>query len=290
MILKTIKKTTLFLIFLIFFSCRNGESNLGSSAGGAVSEDMNKESQVENNDPPDDYAEGIFPNQDEEVFPYEFELKTYYIELSGAYHDTDELPKIKQKEEWLGFYKNYAGELELKAVKMTFKRVFDDMVDSDKKRPTGIEPIPSDAINCEFVLNPIGGMKPKKLVSLVPDTENFLPGEQKTIKTNDVVYRIYATGDKVMENDQEGIRNYQLFVESKDKNGMKKTQLLMQVPTFGKDGLPSIRIVLASYLDDDSIPDFILENENDTYIYLSKFASESEIVKVVGSDVLPSGC
>ncbi len=290
MILKTIKKTTLFLIFLIFFSCRNGESNLGSSAGGAVSEDMNKESQVENNDPPDDYAEGVFPNPDEEIFPTEFELKTYYIVPSGAYHDTDELPKIKQKEEWLGFYKNDAGELELKAVKMIFKRVFDEMMDSDKKRPTGIEPIPSDAVNCEFVLNPIGGMKPKKLVSLVNEADSFLPGEQKIIKSNDVVYRIYATGVKVIENDQEGIRNYQLFVESKDKNGMKKTQLLMQVPTFGKDGLPSIRIVLASYLDDDSIPDFILENENDTYIYLSKFASESEIVKVVGSDVLPSGC
>ena len=290
MILKTIKKTTLFLIFLIFFSCRNGESNLGSSAGGAVSEDMNKESQVENNDPPDDYAEGVFPNLDEEIFPTEFELKTYYIVPSGAYHVTDELPKIKQKEEWLGFYKNDAGELELKAVKMIFKRVFDEMMDSDKKRPTGIEPIPSDADNCEFVLNPIGGMKPKKLVSLVNEADSFLPGEQKIIKSNDVVYRIYATGVKVIENDQEGIRNYQLFVESKDKNGMKKTQLLMQVPTFGKDGLPSIRIVLASYLDDDSIPDFILENENDTYIYLSKFASESEIVKVVGSDVLPSGC
>ena len=290
MILKTIKKTTLFLIFLIFFSCRNGESNLGSSAGGAVSEDMNKESQVENNDPPDDYAEGVFPNPDEEIFPTEFELKTYYIVPSGAYHDTDELPKIKQKEEWLGFYKNDAGELELKAVKMIFKRVFDEMMDSDKKRPTGIEPIPSDADNCEFVLNPIGGMKPKKLVSLVNEADSFLPGEQKIIKSNDVVYRIYATGVKVIENDQEGIRNYQLFVESKDKNGMKKTQLLMQVPTFGKDGLPSIRIVLASYVDDDSIPDFSLENENDTYIYLSKFASESEIVKIVGSDVLPSGC
>ena len=240
------KKSIVFLSLLALFSCRNGESNLGSSAGGAVNEDMNKESQAKNNDPPDDYAEGVFPNPDEEFFPVEFELKTYYIEPFGAYHDTDELPKIKQKEEWLGFYKNDAGEMELKAVKMTFKRVFDDMVDSDKKRPTGIEPIPSDAINCEFVLNPIGGMKPKKLVSLLPDAESFLPGEQKTIKSNDVVYRIYATGYKVMENDQEGIRNYQLFVESKDKNGEKKTQLLMQSPTFGEYGPPSIRIVLAS--------------------------------------------
>jgi len=290
MILKTIKKTTLFLIFLIFFSCRNEESNHESSSGKEINKETKKESQTENNDPPDDYAEGVFPNTDDEFFPKEFEMKTYYIEPSGAYHDTEELPKIKQKEEWIGVYKNEEGELELKTVKMTFKRVFDEMMDSDKKRPTGIEPIPSDDVNCEFVLNPIGGMKPKKLVSLVPDTESFLPGEQKTIKSNDVVYRIYATGDKVIENDQEGIRNYQLFVESKDKNGAKKTQLLMQVPTFGKDGLPSIRIVIASYLDDDSIPDFILENENDTYIYLSKFASESEIVRVVGSDVLPSGC
>lgn len=284
------KKSIVLLSLLVLFSCRNGESNLGSSAGGAVNEDMNKESQVENNDPPDDYAEGVFPNPDEEIFPIEFELKTYYIEPSGAYHDTDELPKIKQKEEWLGFYKNDDGEMELKAVKMTFKRVFDDMVDSDKKRPTGIEPIPSDAINCEFVLNPIGGMKSKKLVSLVPNAESFLPGEQKTIKSNDIVYRIYATGEKVMENDQEGIRNYQLFVESKDKSGEKKTQLLMQVPTFGEYGPPTIRIVLASYLDDDAIPDFILSNESGTYVYLSKFASESEIVRVVGSDVLPSGC
>jgi hypothetical protein len=284
------KKSIVLLSLLSLFSCRNGESNLGSSAGGAVNEDMNKESQTENNDPPDDYAEGIFPNPDEEFFPLEFELKTYYIEPTGGYHDTDELPKIKQKNEWLGFYKNDAGEIELKAVKMTFKRVFDDMVDSDKKRPTGIEPVPSDPINCEFVLNPIGGMKPKKLVSLVPDAESFLPGEQKTIKSNDVVYRIYATGEKVMENDQEGIRNYMLFVESKDKNGVKKTQLLMHVPTFGEYGPPSIRIALASYLDDDSIPDFILSNESGTYVYLSKFASESEIVRVVGSDVLPSGC
>jgi hypothetical protein len=284
------KKSVILVLLLVLFSCRNGESNLGSSAGGAVNEDMNKESQTENNDPPDDYAEGVFPNPDEEFFPVEFELKTYYIEPTGGYHDTDELPKIKQKDEWLGFYKNDAGEMEFKPVKMTFKRIFDDLVDSDKKRPTGIEPVPSDAVNCEFVLNPIGGMKPKKLVSLVPDAESFLPGEQKTIKSNDVVYRIYATGEKVMENDQEGIRNYMLFVESKDKNGGKKTQLLMQVPTFGEYGPPSIRIVLASYLDDDSIPDFILSNESGTYVYLSKFASESEIVRVVGSDVLPSGC
>lgn len=284
------KKPFLFLVLIFLFSCGNNESK-NSSEGGAVAVEKTKKVESENSsDPPDDYAEGVFPNLDEEVFPVEFELKTYYIEPSSAYHDTDELPKIKQKEEWLGFYKNDDGEMELKTVKMTFKRVFDDMVDSDKKRPTGIEPIPSDAVNCEFVLNPIGGMKPKKLVSLLPNTESFLPFGQKTIKSNEVVYRIYATGDKVMENDQEGIRNYQLFVESKDKNGVKKTQLLMQVPTFGKDGPPSIRIVIASYLDDDSIPDFILTNESRTYVYLSKFASESEIVRVVGSDVLPSGC
>lgn len=284
------KKPFLFLVLIFLFSCGNNESK-NSSEDGAVAVEKTKKVESENSsDPPDDYAEGVFPNLDEEVFPVGFELKTYYIEPSSAYHDTDELPKIKQKEEWLGFYKNDAGEMELKTVKMTFKRVFDDMVDSDKKRPTGIEPIPSDAVNCEFVLNPIGGMKPKKLVSLLPNTESFLPFGQKTIKSNEVVYRIYATGDKVMENDQEGIRNYQLFVESKDKNGVKKTQLLMQVPTFGKDGPPSIRIVIASYLDDDSIPDFILTNESRTYVYLSKFASESEIVRVVGSDVLPSGC
>lgn len=284
------KKPFLFLVLIFLFSCGNNDSK-NSSEGGAVAVEKTKKVESENSsDPPDDYAEGVFPNLDEEVFPVEFELKTYYIEPSSAYHDTDELPKIKQKEEWLGFYKNDDGEMELKTVKMTFKRVFDDMVDSDKKRPTGIEPIPSDAVNCEFVLNPIGGMKPKKLVSLLPNTESFLPFGQKTIKSNEVVYRIYATGDKVMENDQEGIRNYQLFVESKDKNGVKKTQLLMQVPTFGKDGPPSIRIVIASYLDDDSIPDFILTNESRTYVYLSKFASESEIVRVVGSDVLPSGC
>lgn len=284
------KKPFLFLVLIFLFSCGNNESK-NSSEGGAVAVEKTKKVESENSsDPPDDYAEGVFPNLDEEVFPVEFELKTYYIEPSSAYHDTDELPKIKQKEEWLGFYKNDDGEMELKTVKMSFKRVFDDMVDSDKKRPTGIEPIPSDAVNCEFVLNPIGGMKPKKLVSLLPNTESFLPFGQKTIKSNEVVYRIYATGDKVMENDQEGIRNYQLFVESKDKNGVKKTQLLMQVPTFGKDGPPSIRIVIASYLDDDSIPDFILTNESRTYVYLSKFASESEIVRVVGSDVLPSGC
>jgi hypothetical protein len=139
-------------------------------------------------------------------------------------------------------------------------------------------------------LNPIGGMKPKKLVSLIPEVERFIPGEQKIIKSNDVIYRIYATGDKVIENDQEGIRNYQLFVESKDKNGEKKTQLLMHVPTFGNYGPPSIRIVLSSYLDDDAIPDFILSNESATYVYLSKFAADNEIVKVVGSTILPSGC
>jgi hypothetical protein len=284
------KKPFLFLVLIFLFSCGNNESK-NSSEGEAAAVEKTKKVESENtSDPLDDYAEGVFPNPDEEAFPMEFELKTYYIEPTGGYHDTDELPKIKQKNEWLGFYKNDAGEMELKAVKMTFKRVFDDLVDSDKKRPTGIEPVPSDAVNCEFVLNPIGGMKPKKLVSLVPDAESFLPGEQKTIKSNDVVYRIYATGEKVMENDQEGIRNYMLFVESKDKNGAKKTQLLMQVPTFGKYGPPSIRIVLASYLDDDSIPDFILSNNSGTYVYLSKFASESEIVRVVGSDVLPSGC
>jgi len=284
------KNSIVLLSLLALFSCRNGESNLGSSAGGAVNENMIKESQAENNDPPDDYAEGIFPNPDDEIFPTEFEIKTYYIHAAGSYHDTDELPKIKQKEEWLGCYKNDAGEMELKAVKMTFKRVFDEMMDSDKKRPTGIEPIPSDPVNCEFVLNPIGGMKPKKLVSLVPEASQFFPGEQKTIKSNDVVYRIYATGKKVVEEDLEGIRKYQLFVESMDKNGVKKTQLLMQVPTFGEYGPPTIRIVLASYLDDDTIPDFILSNESETYVFLSKFASESEILRVVGADVLYGGC
>jgi len=288
--LKTIKKLSFVFLLLALFSCGNEDKKAKPANNGAVKSENKKKTQTENNDPPDDYAEGIFPNSDEEVFPTEFELKTYLIEIAGAYHDTDELPKIKQKDEWLGCYKNDAGEMELKTVKMTFKRVFDEMMDSDKKRPTGIEPIPSDAVNCEFVLNPIGGMKPKKLVSLIPEVERFIPGEQKIIKSNDVVYRIYATGDKVIENDQEGIRNYQLFVESKDKNGEKKTQLLMQVPTFGNYGPPSIRIVLSSYLDDDSIPDFILSNESATYVYLSKFAADNEIVKVVGSTILPSGC
>jgi len=284
------KRTFLFLVLILLFSCGNNESKNSSKGEEAAVEKTKKVESENTSDPPDDYAEGVFPNPDEEVFPMEFELKTYYIEPTGGYHDTNELPKIKQKNEWLGFYKNDAGEMELKAVKMTFKRVFDSMMDSDKKRPTGIEPIPSDADNCEFVLNPIGGMKPKKLVFLIPEVERFIPGEQKIIKSNDVIYRIYATGDKVIENDQEGVRKYQLFVESKDKNGEKKTQLLMQVPTFGNYGPPSIRIVLSSYLDDDSIPDFILSNESATYVYLSKFAAENEIVKVVGSTILPSGC
>ncbi|MBU3660865.1 MAG: hypothetical protein FGM14_13395 [Flavobacteriales bacterium] len=284
------KKTLFFMLLLVLFSCGQGESNLGPAAGGAVNEQSNLAQETENNDPPDDEAEGIFPNQDEVVFPAEFEIKTYYISIAGSYHNTDELTKIKQKKEWIGCYKNDVGEMELKAVKMTFKRVFDEMMDSDKKRPTGIEPVPSDAVDCAFVMNPIGGMKPKKIVSLLPEDSEFLPGEQKIIKSNDVVYRIYATGERIMENDQEGIRNYKLFITSKDKNGLEKTQLLMQVPTFGEYDLPSIRIALASYLDDDAIPDFILSNESQTLIYLSKFASENEIVHIVGSDVLYSGC
>ncbi len=283
------KKPFLFLVFILLFSCENNESKNSSGGEVAAVEKTIKVKSENTSDPPDDNAEGVFPSSDEEVFPLEFDVKTYFIE-PGTYHATDELPKIKKKENWVAFYKNEAGEMELKAVKISFKRVFDELMDTDKRNPTGIEPIISNAENCEFVLNPIGGMKPKKLVPLIPNQKDFQPGDLVTIKSDNTVYKVYATGQKVMENDQEGIREFKLFVTEISKNGEKKNQLLMQVPTFGKHTPPFIRLVLAAYLDDDTIPDFILSDENTTYIYLSKYADSTEIVKIVGSTILPSGC
>lgn len=283
------KYSIIYLALLFLFSCRNGDNNIGSIPSDSANLFVKSNDSIEDKDPPNDPEDGYYPNPDEVVFPLDFELKTYYIE-PGTYHDTDELSKIKRKGQWLGCFKNASGEIELKSVQVNFKRVFDEMMDVDKRKPSGIEPIISEAVNCEFVINSIGGMKPKMIVSLIPDYNEFQLGDLATIKSENATYKVYTTGQKVIENEQEGIREFKLFLTEISKNGEKKNQLLIQVPTFGEYGPPVIRVVLAAYLDEDSIPDFIISNENSTYVYLSSFASESQIVKVVGSDVLPSGC
>jgi hypothetical protein len=64
----------------------------------------------------------------------------------------------------------------------------------------------------------------------------------------------------------------------------------MRVHTIRDYGPSSIRIVLAVYLNEDKISDFTINNENFTYVYLSKFTDSIIIVKIVGLEVLSSSC
>jgi len=283
------KRIFLVVSCLCFISCSEQEKQ--SIKSGIATSFEEKKEQVKKKNSPDVGINEVFsPNPDEESFPLEIDVKSYFIEIGSTYHDTDELPQIQRKEKWLGFYKNEDGSTELKETEVNFKRVFDGMFDKPKENVTGIKPVPSNANNCQFVVNPIGGMVAKKLISFIPDNTIFFPGDEVVFSAENIEYRLFATGEKITENDREGIRNFRLFIEVNEIDGGKITQLLMKVPTFGKDELQTISLVLSTFLDADDKPDFIIRNSGNSYIFLSTFAGENEIVKPIGNSVLYSGC
>ena len=264
----------------------NGTKEDNNSEATAV--ELNKEDVAE--DPQDDYSEGVF-NEDETTFPSDFEIESYLITpAAGGYHESDELKKLKAKSKWIGLYKNDKGELTLKASQVQFKKVYDPFSDNEKGPFTGIEPIVSPGENCEMAFNPIYGISPKNLDLFVPYNKEMGPDESIEFTHNGTKFWLSTSGTKVNENGQEGIRDFKLYLDWTNHAGRKMSQLLLQLPTYDEYEIQRITVQVCGLIDDDQIPDLIVRNNYQSYLYLSNTTVSNGLLKCVGTEVLFGGC
>jgi len=284
-------KNKIFLIALLsfLFSCNNDSKKSKEMGAEAVSAESKQiDTTTEKQDPSDDYAEGNFDS--EEVFPFDVKILSYLVITNLGGHDTDELSKLKKQKEWVGLFQLSDNEFELKPVKVNFNREYDPIMDEEKGPFTGITTEVSPSENCVIAFNPIFGAQPKKLSSFLTPNFEIQPNKKKSFNYNGTKYSLISTGTIVKEEYRDGIKDFKLLLSYTNKKGELKTDLLMSTPTFGKYSLPQIVVTFCGLIDADEIPDFIIRDNDQNFIFLSNDASLIGAPKCVGTEVIFGGC
>jgi hypothetical protein len=285
---KNLPFLVLILISAFIFSCNSNNSleDEGAEAFSTSKTDSSKnEEPTVNQDPPDDYAEGDF-EEDQPYYPSDFENKSILIVPNMEFHG-DGREEIEAKKEWMGLFKTKSG-FYLKNVKATIQTVYDPISDNEKGPFTGVKFVPSINNSCELLLNPIGGMKEQKLLSFQSKEKTMFAGDKINFKCNEINYQVYCTGIQKSKDESVEIKDYKLLISS-DKYAHAQ-QLLMQVPPTYEYGPNRISVYLIALIDNDNVPDVILKNGESFFLYLSTSANEGDIVAPVGREVLYGGC
>jgi hypothetical protein len=187
----------------------------------------------------------------------------------------------------MGLFKTKSG-FYLKSIKATVENVYDPILDDENGPFTGVKVVPSISNSCDLVLNPIGGMQEQKLLCFQSKEKTMFPGDKINFKSNETNYQVYCTGNSPKRDETAEIKDYKLMISS-DKYA-HGPQLLMQVPPSYEYGPNRISVYLIALIDGDKVPDLILKNGENYFLYLSTSAKEGEIVSPVGHEVLYGGC
>lgn len=276
----------LVLIVTILIGCQSNQPSKGSKIPASKNADSTivKSTEEEQNSAADNDEGNI--EGDQTVYPIDFENKSILIVPNAEFH-SDGRDQIETKKEWMGLFKTKSG-VYLKNVKATIKTVYDPISDDENGPYTGVKVVPSINNSCELLLNPIGGMKEQKLVCFQSKEKTMFAGDKINFKSNETNYQVYCTGIQKSKDETAEIKDYKLLISS-DKYA-HAPQLLMQVPPSNEYAPNRISVYLIALIDNDNVPDVILKNGENFFLYLSTSANEGEILSPVGREVLFGGC
>lgn len=211
--------------------------------------------------------------------------------LTVGYFHNDEVWSDADKETWFGLFKNeahfYIGETQL-----NLKKVHDDLVDEDGQK-TGWKVQTKNKDTSMVLIEKVDYLTERSVEHIVLSKEILYPGDTLKINHLTVDYKLFATGEKRASQDDSGwydVWNYKLYIAA-IINGQEQKSLLVAQPNFDDR---MIQLLFAGDIDGDGIVDLIIDtsrhyNSRSPTVYLSKPASDGEIVKPVGEHTIV-GC
>lgn len=224
----------------------------------------------------------------------EYELDTTFIPrykrqyeglllLARGYHG-DEIDSVLRNASWCELYPKEGGYF-LDSTEVSFKTIFDGIVDEDSSEMTGVGVTGKNENG--ILMAKLAGLEPGEVEHIELDTNFVMPGTNMFFDFNNVHYRFYATAYYRIPEGRDYIdyiANYKLYLE-KDSAGVKTKQLILARPFFGGTYLIGNFLFIGD-IDRDGKPDFVLETSNNYNIsaptlYLSGYADEGELVKPV---------
>lgn len=199
----------------------------------------------------------------------------------GMYHG-DEVTEDMKNASWYSILKGQ-DEYILEGNEVTFKPVYDAIVDDDTNMKTGIEV--SGKYEQEVLIANIGKLNKSTLIPVALDTNIIEPGKSYYFEYGGVYYRLYASAYRYKERNegQYSMRNYKVFLE-KQEDGKTTKQLIVARP-YVDDTYYLANIFFAGDIDADGKPDIVLNvpmyNGNNTILYLSGNAEQGKLLKAV---------
>jgi hypothetical protein len=221
------------------------------------------------------------------VFPQKADLPLFLLS-TGVYHNEEVAPDDVNKG-WFGLFLD-RGNYYLAPTSISINKAFDAVLDDDENNSSTWTGWSVSTVNIDTSLVLIGGFPKLKegkvqAVTLEEYTQAPAPNKNMTFVFDGTTYKFSAEGDVVPAeyNPQEYIvKNYKLYLQG-NKNGKEINQLLGSASFFEDN---TFEVLFIGDIDGDNIPDLLL---NTSYhynlyrptLYLSSFANENELVKVV---------
>ncbi|HTK18796.1 MAG TPA: hypothetical protein VL442_04765 [Mucilaginibacter sp.] len=219
-------------------------------------------------------------------FPNDTIYPARILTSGGVFHE-DEVDPKSSTYKWKGIFKSGSGYY-INDTELKLSRDHDAIMDDDGKK-TGWMITTSIKDTSILLISGLDYLQDRQVSQIKLSKDQLLPGEKEQFTYKDVIYTLYATGDKKLEkpgNKDFIVSNYRLFLKAAG-NGQSYNQLLVSVSNF--DGTIT-SILFAGDIDCDNIPDFIIDTTNNydaeaPTLYLSKPASNGKLLKVMGKHI-----
>lgn len=194
------------------------------------------------------------------------------------------------KYHWKGLFKSAAGYY-IAGTKLLIKKAYDEMVDNEGQA-TGVEVNRSVKDSAILLFSGIENIADHQVKQIKIIKSELLPNERFFFTYNDIVYTLYATGERKYDLSAKDyvVTNYSLHIKAVIA-GNSFDQMLVSTPSF-EDALTQILFV--GDIDGDNVPDLILDTTNNYNVeqptlYLSRPATSGNLLKVMGLQVI-TGC
>ncbi|MDT3403908.1 hypothetical protein [Mucilaginibacter terrae] len=209
---------------------------------------------------------------------------TYAAQIlyTGTFHNNEVKPQYGLHT-WMGIFHNNKVYC-LKETRLKLARVADDELD-ERDAKTGWQISTVDKDSSVLLISNLPSLKNHPIEKIELNKNEFLPGDSATYSQNGIKYTIYATGQK--KPDYPGSKSYSLFnyrlALKATVKGIEYNELLFATNTseFG------CSIILASDIDNDGIPDLVINTSTESAIYtislyMSSLAKKGHLLKIAG--------
>lgn len=201
---------------------------------------------------------------------------------TGSFHK-EEVMSSDSLHTWMGIFFNRDGYY-VKETRIKLKNVNDDELDEHGEK-TGWEVSTLHKDSSVLLISGLENLKNDLFRKIRFNKTEFIPGDSFTYKDNGTSYNIYATGQKKPDHPGSNsymLYNYRLSIKAQI-NGANYNELLFATneSEFG------CSVIMAGDIDNDGIPDLILNTSTESNIYtvslyLSSLAKKGHLLKIAG--------